>query len=504
MKVQNKPLTSGADAVERRPPANGNPGSQSTGRTQRRKVVSQAADRIREFVRRKPKEPLTALLHHITEEALESGLPQIEADGGSRGGRGDVAGLRTGVGQETARPVATSPAGNVQGGAGATGEHPQADGGERPLGIAALEDKIVQRALVDVVLNPIYEEEFLGFSYGFRPGRGAHDALDALAYVIERRKVSWIVDCDIRKYFDEINRDCLKQFLEHRIGDRRILRLIGRWLAAGVMEDGHWSDTGKGSPQGAILSPVLANVYLHYVLDLWLERKWRPQAARGEVYIIRYADDVVVATQYRADAERFLQDVQERFEQFGLSMHPEKTRLIEFGRFAEANRRKRGAGKPETFDFLGFTHYCRKTRKGRFGLGRKPIGKRMRRTLQALRVALRRRMHEDVWETGRWLGQVLRGWLNYYAVPTSSRSLQAFVYQVKRIWMRTLRRRSQKDRFPWDRLQRICDRLWPKPQIAHPWPAERFAVNTEGRSRMRYVATQKCGQIRVTDSNATG
>ena len=485
MKVQNKPLTSGADAVERRPPANGNPGSQSTGRTQRRKVVSQAADRIREFVRRKPKEPLTALLHHITEEALEAAYRRLKrtAAAGVDGvtwqdyGQGldrKLHDLWQRVQRGTYRAVPVRRV-NI----------PKPDGGERPLGIAALEDKIVQRALVDVVLNPIYEEEFLGFSYGFRPGRGAHDALDALAYVIERRKVSWIVDCDIRKYFDEINRDCLKQFLEHRIGDRRILRLIGRWLAAGVMEDGHWSDTGKGSPQGAILSPVLANVYLHYVLDLWLERKWRPQAARGEVYIIRYADDVVVATQYRADAERFLQDVQERFEQFGLSMHPEKTRLIEFGRFAEANRRKRGAGKPETFDFLGFTHYCRKTRKGRFGLGRKPIGKRMRRTLQALRVALRRRMHEDVWETGRWMGQVLRGWLNYYAVPTSSRSLQAFVYQMKRIWMRTLRRRSQKDRFPWDRLQRICDRLWPKPQIAHPWPAERFAVNTEGRSRMR-------------------
>ena len=226
-------------------------------------------------------------------------------------------------------------------------------------------------------------------------------------------------------------------------------------------------------------------MYLHYVLDLWLDRKWRRQVARGEVYIVRYADDFVVATQHQRDAERFLQDVQARFEQFGLRTHPDKTRKIEFGRFAMANRRRRGEGKTETFDFLGFTHYCRETRSGRFGLGRKPIGKRMRRTLQGLRAALRRRMHADVWETGRWLGQVLRGWLNYHAVPTSSRTLQTFVYQVKRIWMRTLRRRSQKDRFSWERLERICARLWPTPLIVHPWPDERFTVNTGGRSRMR-------------------
>lgn len=485
MKVQNKLPGGGADAVERRPPANGNPERQSTGRTQSRKAVTQAAGRIREFVRRNPKERLTALLHHITPEALEAayrGLKRAAAAGVDgvrwqdyeRGLDGKLHDLWRRVQRGTYKAM---PVRRVR--------IPKPDGGERPLGIAALEDKIVQRALVEVVLNPIYEEEFLGFSYGFRPGRGAHDALDALAYVIERRKVSWIVDCDIRRYFDEINRDWLLQFLEHRIGDRRVIRLIGKWLRAGVMEGGLWSDTGKGSPQGAIISPVLANVYLHYVLDLWLDRKWRRQVARGEVYIVRYADDFVVATQHQRDAERFLQDVQARFEQFGLRTHPDKTRKIEFGRFAMANRRRRGEGKTETFDFLGFTHYCRETRSGRFGLGRKPIGKRMRRTLQGLRAALRRRMHADVWETGRWLGQVLRGWLNYHAVPTSSRTLQTFVYQVKRIWMRTLRRRSQKDRFSWERLERICARLWPTPLIVHPWPDERFTVNTGGRSRMR-------------------
>ena len=444
--------------------------------------MSQEADRIRRVATRNPNERLTALLHCITPDALKAAFLRLKrgaapgADGVrwedcAQGLDGRLADLWRRVRSGTYRAV---PVRRVR--------IPKPDGGERPPGIAALEDRIVQRALADVVPNPIYEEVFPGFSYGFRPGRGAHDAP---ACVIERRKVNWIVDCDIRKRFDEINRDWLIQFLEHRIGDRRVIRLIGKWLRAGVMEDGLRSDTGKGSPQGAIISPVLANPYLHYVLDLWMDRKWRKRAARGTVCIIRYADDFAVATQYRDDAERFLRDVQARFEQFGLRTHPGKTRLIEFGRFAAANRRKRGQGHPETFDFLGFTHYCREKRNGRFGLGRKPVGKRMRRTLQALRAALRRRMHRDVYETGRWLGQVLRGWLQYYAVPTSSRSLGTFVYQLQRIWMRTLRRRTQTDRFGWKRLERICRRLWPRVRILHPWPTDRFAVPTGGRSRMR-------------------
>ena len=287
---------------------------------------------------------------------------------------------------------------------------PKPDGGRRPLGVAAREDKIVQKAVVDNILTPIYEAEFLGFSYGFRPGRGAHDALDALAYGIEKRKVNWILDADIAKFFDRIDRDWMLRFLGERSGDQRLIRLIGKWLRMGAMEDGQLVDTGKGTPQGSVISPVLANVYLQYVLDLWVGRKWRPQEARGEMIFVRYADDYVAGFQHKEDAERFLKDLQERLGQFGLELHPDKTRLIEFGRYAIANRKTRGQGRPETFDFLGMTQYCRQTRKGRFGLGRKPVAQRRSRTLQAIRAKLRRRMHAEQGETGKWLGRVLRGW----------------------------------------------------------------------------------------------
>ena len=261
---------------------------------------------------------------------------------------------------------------------------PKPDGGERPLGIAALEDKIVQKAVVDGILTPIYEAEFLGFSYGFRPGRSAHDALDALAVGIERCKVNWILDADVAKYFDTLDRDRLVDLLGRRIGDGRLLRLIRKWLNAGVLEEGLWADTGRGTPQGAVISPVLANVYLHYVLDAWV-RQWRQEQARGEVIMVRYADDFVLGFQHRGDAVRLREALEARLADNGLALHPEKTRLIEFGRFAAASRAGRGEGKPKTFDFLGFTHYCGKTRQGRFQLGRKPIAKRMSRKLKGLK-----------------------------------------------------------------------------------------------------------------------
>ena len=366
-------------------------------------------------------------------------------------------------------------------------EIPKPDGGMRQLGIASLEDKIVQRAVVEQILNPIYESEFYGFNYGFRPGRSAHNALDALAYAVERRKVSWVVEVDIRQYFDSIEREQLMQFLEMRIGDRRVLRLIRKWLNAGVIEAGLEVGVVRGTPQGAVISPLLANVYLHHVLDGWFARQWRPREARGEVYIVRYADDFVLGFEYRSDAEWFREAMRERFASFGLDLHAEKTRLLEFGRFAMANRAKRGEGRPETFDFLGFTHYCRTTRNEGFGLGRKPVAKRVRRTLKAVKAALRKRMHEQPVTTGTWLGQVLRGWLGYYAVPASYPALHRFGRVLKRLWLRALRRRSQRDRFSWERLDALCGRLHrpgqPGPQgegrmapRLHPPPVARPAI----------------------------
>ncbi|MCY4486374.1 MAG: group II intron reverse transcriptase/maturase, partial [Deltaproteobacteria bacterium] len=353
---------------------------------------------------------------------------------------------------------------------------PKPDGGTRPLGVAAIEDKIVQKAVAEIILTPIYEAEFLGFSYGFRPGRGAHDALDALAVGMERRKINWVVDCDIRRFFDTVSRDWLVRFLEHRIGDKRVIRLIIKWLNAGVMEAGEWRDDLRGTPQGSVISPILANVYLHYVLDLWFQKKWRSHEVSGDTIIVRYADDFVVGFQHEWDAECFLNAAKERFGCFELELHPDKTRLIEFGRFAISRRRQRGLGRPETFDFLGFTHYCAESRRGSFQWGRKPVAKRMSRTLKRIGEVLRRRMHEDVEETAKWLGKVLDGWLNYYAVPTSARHLCRFVDRLKRMWLSILRRRSQKDRSTWASIDRLKAQHWPSPKVRHPWPDQRFAV----------------------------
>ncbi|MDE0101445.1 MAG: group II intron reverse transcriptase/maturase [Bryobacterales bacterium] len=475
-KRANKPGRPGAEPVERRGSIKGKAGSRDTGWTLGQETVQQVASRIRRAVERNPRERLTALLHHINHATLREayfGLKRAAAAGVDRVtwkayGEGLEERLldlqdRVHSGAYRARPVRRV-------------EIPKPDGSKRPLGITALEDKILQKAVVDCILTPIFEAEFLGFSYGFRPGRGAHDALDALAYAIQREKVNWIVDADIRGYFDAIDRGWLVRFLEHRIGDRRVVRLIQKWLRAGVMQDGAWSDSGVGTPQAANVSPVLANVVLHYVLDLWFHRRWRPQVPRGKARIVRYADDFVVGFQHKEDAERFLGDLKERLARFGLELHPKKTRLVEFGRFAAADRKSRGQGKPETFDFLGFTHYVGKTRRGWFRLGRKPVAKRMGRTLQRIRAALRRRWHDDIWEVGQWLGQVVDGWLNYYAVPGSSHWLSAFVLRVKRLWMRALRRRSQRDRTAWSKLERMTELLWPRARIRHPWPDRRFAV----------------------------
>ncbi len=364
-------------------------------------------------------------------------------------------------------------------------EIPKPDGGTRPLGIATLEDKIVQKAVADMILVPIYESEFLGFSYGFRPGRGAHNALDALTVGIEQRKINWILDADIRAFFDNLDRGWMIRFLEHRIGDKRLIRLITKWLNAGVMEGTDWTDTGRGVPQGAIVSPVLANAYLHYVFDLWVHKSWRKRKGKGDMIVVRYADDFVVGFQHQWEAESFLSDLRERLARFGLDMHPDKTRLIAFGRFAKARRKERGQGKPETFDFLGMTHFCVTTLRGKFRVGRKPSRKRVRRTLRRIKEELRKRRHMGKHEVARWLGRVINGWLNYYAVPGTSKALSRFVIAVKRLFLRALRRRSQKDRTEWSALARLIGVHWPEPTIRHPWPGQRLAVNTQGRSRMR-------------------
>jgi group II intron reverse transcriptase/maturase len=360
---------------------------------------------------------------------------------------------------------------------------PKPDGRLRPLGVAALEDKIVQRAVVEV-LNAIYEEDFLGFSYGFRPGRSPHDALDALAVGINRRKANWVLDADIRDYFSCLDWSWLERFLEHRIADRRILRLIQKWLRAGVIEDGDWSETVEGAAQGASASPLLANVYLHYVFDLWAHR-WRVRRARGEVIIVRFADDYIVGFERRDDAARFLADLRRRLVGFGLELAAGKTRLIEFGRFAAERRRARGLGKPETFEFLGFTHICAVARNGRFKLKRVTSKKRMQAKLREVKSELMHRRHLPIPEQGHWLGSVVRGHLRYYAVPDNNEAIRAFRSGAVRHWRHALRRRSQRTRVTWERMYRLEARWLPPPRIHHPWPKARFDARTRGRSPVR-------------------
>ena len=474
MKPANKAGQPAAEWVEQRAGTKGNAGQPRTRRAQNRSGVSQGLERVRQAARQRKKEKFTALLHHVTTDLLREAFYALK-----RKAAPGVDGLtwqdyeaeledhlqdlhaRVHRGAYRALPVRRR-------------YIPKPGGKQRPLGIAALEDKIVQRAVVDV-LNAIYEEDFLGFSYGFRPKRSQHDALDALAVGICKTSVNWILDADIRSFFDSISQTWLVRFLEHRIGDKRIIRLVRKWLKAGVLEDGEWSVSETGTPQGAVASPLLTNVYLHYVFDLWAER-WRRTEARGNVIILRFADDIVVGFQHEADARRFWEAMRVRFEQFSLALHPDKTRLLEFGRHAAANRQQRGLGKPETFTFLGFIHICGKSRRGAFQLQRKTRGDRMRAKLREIKEQLRERMHEPIPEQGRWLKQVVTGFFAYHAVPTNAKALSAFRHYVTDHWRRTLRRRSQKDHLTWVRITKIADAWLPQPRILHPWPDQRFAV----------------------------
>ena len=484
VKSPNKTGQPAAEAMERRRGTEGNACQHNTRRAQNRESVTQALERVRQAARTRKKERFTALLHHVDIDLLRTAFFALQ-----RAAAPGVDGLTWPDYQAELEPRLAALHDRVQRGAYRPQPSrrtyiPKADGKQRPLAIAALEDKIVQSATA-MVMNAIYEEDFLGFSYGFRPGRGPHDALDALVVGIDNRKVNYILDADIRSFFDTVDQQWLVRFLEHRIGDKRIIRLAWRWLKAGILEDGAVAVSDRGTGQGSVISPLFANIYLHYVLDLWAER-WRrgPSAhgldpwgeATGDMIIVRYADDVVAGFEHEDDARRFLDAMRVRFEAFALSLHPDKTRLIEFGRHAAVRRERRGLGKPETFNFLGFTFICGKSRQGRFLLHRKSRGDRMRAKLQEVHEELRRRRHQAIPLQGEWLRSVVSGYFNYHAVPTNSRALTVFHYHIRRLWLRTLQRRSQSDGSTWQRIEKLAADWLPKPRILHPWPRERFAV----------------------------
>jgi RNA-directed DNA polymerase len=473
-KLANNLAQASAESAEPRAGAEENAEQDGMHRTPSRVVVSHGLERVRQTARGLKKEKFTALLHHVDTDLLSSSYLALKREAAA-----GVDGMTWWEYGDDLERKLEELHGRIHRGAyraQPSRRHyiPKADGRQRPLGIAALEDKIVQRAIVEV-LNAIYEEDFLGFSYGFRPGRSQHDALDALAVGIECTKVNFILDADIAGFFDTVSHEWLIRLVEHRIGDQRVIRLIRKWLKAGVMEDGVVTPSAVGTPQGAVISPLLANIYLHYVFDLWAHQ-WRQRHAQGNVIIVRYADDIVVGFEHEADAERFVAELRQRMAEFALTLHPDKTRLIEFGRRAADERKRRGLGKPETFNFLGFKHICARARKGHFQLRRKSRRDRMRMKLRELKAELNRRWHEPIPSQGQWLKQVVTGWYNYHAVPINGRALGAFRFHVIGLWMSTLRRRSQRDRTTWEQMNGIANRWLPRPRILHPWPNARFAV----------------------------
>src|SRR5215218_410855 len=482
-KPPNKPGRPGAEAVEGRGLAKGNTASKPRSGHCAGQGVSSALGRVRRAAQKDGDLRFTALLHHVTVDRLRSAYEALSRDAAA--GVDGVTWYE--YGQDLEENLRDLHARVHRGGYRARPSRrvyiPKADGQQRPLGVAALEDKILQRAVVEV-LNAIYETDFLGFSYGFRPGRSPHRALDALAVGIYRRKVNWVLDADIRGFYDAIDHGWMLKFLEHRIADKRVLRLIRKWLQAGVIENGAWSETVVGAAQGASASPLLSNVYLHYVFDLWADQ-WRRRHARGDVIIVRFADDYIVGFEHRSDARQFLDDLRGRLAKFNLELAPEKTRLIEFGRFAARNRARRGLGKPETFRFLGFTHICAKAKNGSFLVKRITDKKRLRAKLSAVKTETRRRAHQPIPEQGRWLASVLRGHCNYYAVPGNSQAVNAFRDQVTRHWYKALPRRSQRTRLNWERMHRLGQQWLPPAKITHPWPDARFDARTQARSPVR-------------------
>jgi RNA-directed DNA polymerase len=472
MNQTNKEERSSAEPGEKRVRAKENIVQPNTIPTQSGERVSQGLSGVREAAKKRRQERFTTLLHHVNVDLLRDSYYALK-----RQAAPGVDGVTWQEYETGLESRLTDLHNRVHRGAYRAQPSrrvyiPKADGRQRPLGIAALEDKIVQQAVV-TILNQIYEVDFQGFSYGFRPGRSPHQALDALTMGLQRKRVNWVLDADIRGFFDNMSHDWTMKFVEHRVADRRLLRLIQKWLKAGVSEDGQWSENKVGTPQGAVVSPLLANVYLHYVFDLWIEA-WRQKVATGDVIVVRYADDLVVGFENRMEAERFLKAFRDRLAKFGLELHPEKTRLIEFGRFAAQDREKRGEGKPETFTFLGFTHYCGKRRSnGAFIVWRKTAKKRMVAKLHALKAELRCRMHEPVAAVGAWLRKVVNGYYRYHAVPGNIDRLSVFGQRLRRLWWLILRRRSQR-RVSWDQLLPVFKRWFPAPRVLHPYPIDRF------------------------------
>jgi len=476
-KRPNKAGRPAAEAVEGRGLAKGNSLGQNAFRTQRRADASSALERVREAARRDRRQRFTALLHHVYDvRRLRAAYLALKRDASA------------GVDGETWRSYGQQLEDNLRQLSerlrrGAYRAKPvrrayiaKSDGRLRPLGVPTLEDKLVQRAVVEV-LHAIYETDFVGFSYGFRPGRSPHRALDALTVGIQRRKVDWVLDADIRGFFDTLDHGWLVKFIEHRVADRRVVRLIRKWLDAGVLEDGKRTRSAEGTVQGGSISPLLANVYLHYVFDLWVQQ-WRKRRASGDVIVVRYADDFVLGFQHRRDAECFLAELRERFARFNLTLHPDKTRLIEFGRFAAADRKLRGDGKPASFDFLGFTHSCSRTRTGTFTVRRQTMRRRLQAKLREIKQTLRERLHDPVPEHGRYLASVVRGHARYYGVPGNSHALGTFRWAMVRLWWRALNRRSQGHHVTWPRMRRLVARWIPSMRICHPYPSQRLCVRT--------------------------
>lgn len=484
MKSPNNAERTAAEEMEGRPLAKGNSRERNAPRTQCRISTTSALERVRRAAKQDRKQRFTALLHHVYDvERLRLAYRSMKRDAAA-GLDGETwqhygehleenlrdLSERLQRGAYRAKPVRRA-------------YIPKADGRQRPLGVPVLEDKLVQRATVDV-LNAIYETEFLGFSYGFRSGRSPHHALDALAVGIWVRKVQWVLDADIRSFFDTMKHEWIVKFIEHRVADKRVVRLIQKWLSAGVLEDGKRTRSEEGAVQGGSISPLLANIYLHYVFDLWAQR-WRNQRGRGDMIVVRYADDFVVGFEHERDALAFQAELRERFATFGLELHPDKTRILEFGRNAASSRARLNEGKPETFDFLGFTHICGKTRNGRFTVRRQTMKKRLRAKLSEVKTELRRRMTTPIPEQGKYLNAVVSGHTRYYGVPGNTRALHVFHREISRHWLRVLRRRGNQQPMRWERFGRHASRWLPTPHVCHPWPSQRIVVSTQGKSRMR-------------------